>query len=64
MDSAALVAANNPVSSVDIVNLGFVINVTEDFDERVEALARAWSLAERIRPLTGSTSMVTTSLFM
>jgi DNA phosphorothioation-associated putative methyltransferase len=41
-------APENPVSSADIVNLGFVINVIEDFDERVEALARAWSLAERM----------------
>lgn len=41
-------APENSVSSADIVNLGFVINVIEDFDERVEALARAWSLAERI----------------
>ncbi|MBF0370341.1 MAG: DNA phosphorothioation-associated putative methyltransferase [Magnetococcales bacterium] len=41
-------APDNPVASADIVNLGFVINVIEDFDERVEALTRAWSLAERL----------------
>jgi DNA phosphorothioation-associated putative methyltransferase len=41
-------APDNPLSSADIVNLGFVINVIEDFDERVEALTRAWSLAERL----------------
>jgi len=34
-----------PVESSDLVNLGFIINVIEDFDERVEALSRAWSLA-------------------
>ncbi|MES9902678.1 MAG: DNA phosphorothioation-associated putative methyltransferase [Sedimenticola sp.] len=41
-------APDNPVSSADIVNLGFVINVIEDFDERVDALTRAWSLTERL----------------
>jgi len=25
-----------------------VVNVIEDFDERLEALTRAWSLAERL----------------
>ena len=41
-------APDNPIASADIVNLGFVVNVIEDFDERVEAVTRAWSLAERI----------------
>ncbi|MGF1615042.1 MAG: DNA phosphorothioation-associated putative methyltransferase, partial [Gammaproteobacteria bacterium] len=41
-------APDNPLSAADIVNLGFVINVIEDFDERVDALTRAWSLAERL----------------
>ena len=41
-------AADNSIYSADLVNLGFVINVIEDFDERVEALARAFSLAERL----------------
>jgi len=41
-------APNNPVGSADIVNLGFVVNVIEDFDERLDALTRAWSLAERL----------------
>ena len=41
-------APENPVQAADIVNLGFVINVIEDFDERLEALTRAWSLAERL----------------
>lgn len=38
-------APDAPVESADLVNLGFVINVIEDFDERLEALTRAWSLA-------------------
>lgn len=38
----------NKISSADIVNLGFVVNVIEDFDERLDALTRAWSLAERL----------------
>jgi hypothetical protein len=41
-------APDNPIQSAQIVNLGFVINVIEDFDERLEALTRAWSLAETL----------------
>jgi hypothetical protein len=41
-------APANPIEAADIVNLGFVINVIEDFDERLDALARAWSLAKRL----------------
>ena len=41
-------APDSPFTPADIVNLGFVINVIEDFDERLEALTRAWSLAERL----------------
>ena len=41
-------APEQPIESADLVNLGFVINVIEDFDERLEALQRAWSLAERL----------------
>lgn len=41
-------APDNPVSAADIVNLGFVINVIEDFDERLDALTGAWSLAKRL----------------
>ncbi|MCF7978506.1 MAG: DNA phosphorothioation-associated putative methyltransferase [Chromatiaceae bacterium] len=39
-------APDQPIETADLVNLGFVINVIEDFDERLEALTRAWSLAE------------------
>ena len=41
-------APDQPIHSADIVNLGFVVNVIEDFDERLEALTRAWALAERL----------------
>ncbi|NCC41201.1 MAG: DNA phosphorothioation-associated putative methyltransferase [Gammaproteobacteria bacterium] len=41
-------APDQAIESADLVNLGFVINVIEDFDERVQALTRAWSLAERL----------------
>ncbi len=41
-------APDNPIASADIVNLGFVVNVIEDFDERLDALTRAFSLAERL----------------
>ena len=32
----------------DLVNLGFVINVIEDFEERVAALFGAWSLTDKL----------------
>lgn len=38
-------APDNSITAAELVNLGFVINVIEDFDERLEALTRAWSLA-------------------
>lgn len=41
-------APQEPVYAADLVNLGFVINVIEDFDERLEALTRAWSLAQTL----------------
>lgn len=41
-------APDEPIVDADIVNLGFVINVIEDFDERLEALLRAWSLAREV----------------
>ncbi|WP_295400704.1 DNA phosphorothioation-associated putative methyltransferase [uncultured Thiocystis sp.] len=41
-------ASDQPIQSADLVNLGFVINVIEDVDERLAALTRAWSLAERL----------------
>jgi DNA phosphorothioation-associated putative methyltransferase len=41
-------APDQPIHPADIVNFGFVVNVIEDFDERLEALTRAWSLAERL----------------
>jgi DNA phosphorothioation-associated putative methyltransferase len=41
-------APDQPLQTADLVNLGFVINVIENHDERLEALIRAWSLAERL----------------
>ncbi len=41
-------APDEPIEPADIVNLGFVINVIEDAEERLQALTRAWSLAERL----------------
>ncbi|EHK9000470.1 DNA phosphorothioation-associated putative methyltransferase [Vibrio vulnificus] len=38
---------NDKVNS-DIVNLGFVLNVIEDQDERLEALLSSWELANKI----------------
>ena len=38
-------AKENPLLSADIVNLGFVVNVIEDPAERVEAIQRAFALA-------------------
>ena len=41
-------APDEVLQPADIVNLGFVVNVIEDFDERLEALTRAWSLAQQL----------------
>lgn len=40
--------ASTPIVDADIVNLGFVINVIEDFDERVAALQTAFRLARQV----------------
>jgi DNA phosphorothioation-associated putative methyltransferase len=39
---------HEPILEADVVNLGFVINVIEDFDERVAALQRAFRLARHV----------------
>lgn len=41
-------APEQPIHHAEIVNLGFVINVIEDWNERLEALTRAWSLAAEV----------------
>lgn len=41
-------APDQPKQPADIVNIGFVINVIEDFDERVDALRGAFSLAKQL----------------
>lgn len=43
--------AHNPeglLVNSDVVNLGFVINVIEDKEERIECLERAWSYADKL----------------
>jgi len=41
-------APDEPLQPADIINLGFVINVIENIDERAETLRRAFSLAQRL----------------
>lgn len=41
-------APGSPVIPAHIVNVGFVINVIEDYDERAAALRRAYGLAEQV----------------
>jgi DNA phosphorothioation-associated putative methyltransferase len=41
-------SSTEPLIEADVVNLGFVINVIEDFDERVAAVQRAFSLARHV----------------
>jgi DNA phosphorothioation-associated putative methyltransferase len=38
----------SPMHPADVVNLGFVLNVIEDLDERTAALRQAWGLARRV----------------
>ncbi|MFW6359984.1 MAG: DNA phosphorothioation-associated putative methyltransferase [Chroococcales cyanobacterium] len=39
---------NTPITNADIVNLGYVINVIEDIEERRETLLQAWKLARKV----------------
>jgi DNA phosphorothioation-associated putative methyltransferase len=39
---------NADIISADVVNLGFVVNVIEDPQERADALRKAWQLAEGV----------------
>ena len=41
-------APENEIQSADVVNLGFVVNVIEDSAERVEAIQKAFSLANKV----------------
>lgn len=41
-------AAGEAHVAADVVNLGFVVNVVEDFDERVTAVRNAFQLARRV----------------
>ncbi len=41
-------ASDQPKQPANIVNLGFVLNVIEDLDERIEALQAAYSLADEL----------------
>jgi DNA phosphorothioation-associated putative methyltransferase len=41
-------APDAPKREADVVNLGFVINVIEDLEERIEALHGAYSLSKRV----------------
>ncbi|WP_052055503.1 DNA phosphorothioation-associated putative methyltransferase [Myxosarcina sp. GI1] len=39
---------NTPLSSADIINLGYIINVIEDIAERRTALIEAWKLTKKV----------------
>ncbi len=39
---------DNPQKTADVVNLGFVINVIEHVEERIQAIERAFLLADRV----------------
>lgn len=41
-------APTTPKKPADVVNLGYVVNVIERTDERVQALSEAWRLARRV----------------
>ena len=41
-------AAENQIIAADVINLGFVINVIEDYDERVQALQNAYGLTQKV----------------
>ena len=41
-------APDNPIRKSDVVNIGFVLNVIEDADERRSALKQAWELTGQV----------------
>ena len=41
-------APENKIQNADVVNLGFVVNVIEDSAERVEAIQKAFTLANKV----------------
>lgn len=41
-------APDQPIHAADVVNLGFVLNVIEDIEERAFALKRAFSLSQKV----------------
>ena len=41
-------APSAPVQTADVVNLGYVVNVIEDRQERMETLREAWNLAKAV----------------
>ena len=49
-------------ASAPIVNLGYVVNVIEDIDERVQCLKRAWSFAQRVLIVSARLNTDTTDL--
>lgn len=51
LDACGWDPAHNPeglLTNSDIVNLGFVLNVIEDKDERIDCLNRAWNYADKL----------------
>ncbi|MGH1393622.1 MAG: DNA phosphorothioation-associated putative methyltransferase [Trichormus sp.] len=39
---------NEPITSADVVNLGYVLNVIEDIEERRQSLIQAWELTGKV----------------
>ena len=46
-------AADEPKRRAQVVNLGYVVNVIEDVDERRQALRSAWELADEVLVVSG-----------
>lgn len=44
---------SGPRNPADVVNIGYVVNVIEDPQERADALRSAWNLAERVLIVSG-----------
>jgi len=50
-------AAENPKIAADVINLGYVVNVIENSEERAGALAQAWNLTQRVLIVAGRLSL-------
>ena len=56
-DGIQRIRPDTPLAEADVVNLGYVINVIEDPDERAATLRKAWSLCRQLLVVSAQVKM-------